>query len=81
MEHGCYIAQEKNKQKSKAVPFTTNPSNKAANSNRAINSEFLDDMVSRKKNDFFSAAFATCGAQDGEFLLRGLARISHSIFS
>ena len=72
MEQGRYTRQVKSKQKSIALPFKATSSNKDGSANRAMRSEFADEIVSRKKNDFFSAAFATYGARDGEFLIRGL---------
>jgi len=72
MKQGCYTGQVKSKQKSTAVPLTASLSNETESAKRSIHSEFLDDMVSRKKNDLFSAGFAAYGMQDGEFLIRGL---------
>lgn len=71
MKQGCYPGQVKNK-RSTAVPLTASLSNKAASANRTISSKFADDIVSRKKNDFYSAAFTTHEKRDGEFLIRGL---------
>lgn len=73
MKQGCYTEQVKSEQKSTAVPFNVvGLSSKAANTKCIIHEESVDEIVSKKKNDFFSAAFAAYGAQDGEFLLRGL---------
>lgn len=72
MKQGRYAGQVKSKQKSTAVPLTVSLSNEAESAKRTIRSEFTDDIVSRKKNDFFSAALASYEKQNGEFLIRGL---------
>jgi len=72
MKQGCYTGLVKSKQKSTAVPLTASLSDKAKSAKCAVRGELTDDIVSRKKNDFFSAALATYENRDGEFLIRGL---------